>query len=57
MLDNKEGTVLTALSKKRGPDERRDGKGPSDKRRKNEQGAASTSSTAARKLFWSCFLL
>jgi len=48
MVDHKGGTESVALSKKRGSDERKDSKGSSDKRRKNEQGAASTSNTSGK---------
>jgi len=37
-----------ALRKERGPDERKDGEGPNDKRRKNKLGGASTSSTVSK---------
>jgi len=55
-LGHKDGTESAALSKKcsaalsekRGPDERKEGEGPSDSRSKNEQGAARTSSTACK---------
>ena len=45
---HKDGAQLADLSTKRGPDERKDIEGPSDKRRKNEQGAASTSSASGK---------
>ena len=48
MLGHTDGAESNALSMKRRLDEHKDDEGQSDKRHKNEQGAASTSSTAGK---------